>query len=333
MSDNKHSDNRISAGAFGRLKVIAGSVSSAAKSIARRPAVEKKKCLPFEERKVGVIFSTDSPLANATIRRGVERVIRANGYEPVFMITRDSQARELRGLRELYTMNVKGIIVEPSMSQMLCRHKSFYDKLSHEGVPYVFIHSTYPQMNESPLITTDDSHGTYLLTRHLIATGRRRIAAFFSSDDSRGYQRHAGYVNALQEAGIRYDPSLVIWFHTEDKKKRPVMDIENILRTENGCDSVMCYSDEMADEIIKWLYDNGYSVPGDISVTGYGNTRTAGAEEIGLTTVALQEELLGLFAAELLIEKFKGVNDSASTVERVLAPELIIRGSSITTKK
>ncbi len=30
-----------------------------------------------------------------------------------------------------------------------------------------------------------------------------------------------GYVQALQEAGIAYDPDKVIWFYTEDRKTHP----------------------------------------------------------------------------------------------------------------
>lgn len=43
----------------------------------------------------------------------------------------------------------------------------------------------------------------------------------FKSDDTQGQQRHKGYVQALQEAGIAYDPDKVIWFYTEDRKTHP----------------------------------------------------------------------------------------------------------------
>ena len=33
-----------------------------------------------------------------------------------------------------------------------------------------------------------------------------------------GLERHKGYVKALQESGIAYDPDDVVWFHTEDRK-------------------------------------------------------------------------------------------------------------------
>ena len=43
----------------------------------------------------------------------------------------------------------------------------------------------------------------------------------FKADDMQGQSRHKGYVRALQEAEILYDPDKVVWFHTEDRKIHP----------------------------------------------------------------------------------------------------------------
>ena len=64
----------------------------------------------------------------------------------------------------------------------------------------------------------DDARGGYLVTKYLLEQGHRRITGFFKADDIQGIQRHKGYVRALQEAGIPYDPDLVVWFHTEDRR-------------------------------------------------------------------------------------------------------------------
>ena len=65
----------------------------------------------------------------------------------------------------------------------------------------------------------DDAGGGYLVTKHLLDSGRRNIAGFFKADDRQGIERHKGYVKALQEHGIAYDPDKVVWFHTEDRRK------------------------------------------------------------------------------------------------------------------
>ena len=47
------------------------------------------------------------------------------------------------------------------------------------------------------------------------------LLCVFKADDMQGQNRHKGYVRALQEAGILYDPDKVVWFHTEDRKLHP----------------------------------------------------------------------------------------------------------------
>lgn len=58
----------------------------------------------------------------------------------------------------------------------------------------------------------DDAMGGYLITKYLIDTGHKSIIGVFKSDDIQGQNRHKGYVKALQEAGIPYEPDHVIWF-------------------------------------------------------------------------------------------------------------------------
>ena len=76
-------------------------------------------------------------------------------------------------------------------------------------------------MKGKPQVLMDDYKGSYLITRYLIENGHRKIAGVFKSDDMQGQNRHKGYVAALQEAGILYDPEKVVWFYTEDRRVRP----------------------------------------------------------------------------------------------------------------
>lgn len=60
-----------------------------------------------------------------------------------------------------------------------------------------------------------------MITKYLLDNGHRSIAGIFKADDIQGQNRHRGYVQALQEAGMLYDPDKVIWFHTEDRRYIP----------------------------------------------------------------------------------------------------------------
>ena len=106
-------------------------------------------------------------------------------------------------------------------SQIFCRHAQLYERFDARGVPYVFIQGCFETMRDRPHVLLDDAGGAYLATKHLLSLGHRRIAGIFKADDTQGVERHRGYVRALQEAGVLYDPDIVLWYHTEDRTVAP----------------------------------------------------------------------------------------------------------------
>ena len=152
--------------------------------------------------------------------------------------------------------------------------------LDQYEIPYVFIQGSYPQMMDRPHILMDDCKGGYLLTKYLLGTGHRKIVGVFKADDSQGAQRHLGYARALNEAGISYDPEMVIWFHTEDRKQKPGLMMRLFLEAKREFDAVVCYNDQIAILVIRALREQGVRIPEDVSVTGYDNSAMAGSGEI-----------------------------------------------------
>ncbi len=142
-----------------------------------------------------------------------------NGYSIILKNTGNSRQKEARFLEELISKGIDGLIIEPSKSELLCRHVSLYETLDKYQIPYIFIQGLYTEMQEKPHILIDDAGGGYLVTKHLLDSGRRNIAGFFKADDSQGIERHKGYVKALQEHEIAYDPDKVVWFHTRDREE------------------------------------------------------------------------------------------------------------------
>ena len=125
-----------------------------------------------------------------------------------------------------------------------------------------------------------------------------------------------------------YDPDKVVWFHTEDRRKKPALMVRNMVRQNSLPDGIVCYNDQIAVQVMEELERQGKKIPEDVAVTGYDNSLYARQGQ-GITTITHPQEKLGEMAAKLLLEKLSGVPDEESTVERLIRPELIIRGSSV----
>lgn len=283
-----------------------------------------------QSRNIAVVTTYLSDYIFPRVIQGIDQVLTDNGYSILLKNTKNSRGLEARCLEELLKKDIDGLIIEPSKSQIFCRHINLYQMLDEYQIPYVFIQGSYAQMKEKPHILLDDCKGGYLVTKHLIDLGHREIVGIFKSDDAQGQQRHKGYVQALQEAGLAYDPDKVIWFYTEDRKTHPYEKMRQMAveREQLYFDAVVSYNDQIAIEVIRALTEEGLSVPDDISVTGYDDSYLAATCKVPLTTVTHPQEKLGQMAAELLLRIIREGDMEAESRHILIEPELIIREST-----
>ncbi len=261
--------------------------------------------------------------------QGIDSVLTKEGYSIILKNTGNLQKMEAKCLEDILTKNVDGLIIEPSRSEVYCKHYNLYRMLDDLEIPYVFVQGIYPQFMNKPHVLMDDVKGGYLLAKYLIDLGHKEIVGIFKVDDYQGKARHKGYVKALQEAGIAYDPDRVIWFQTEDKETKPLLGIKQMLRMNIHFDAILCYNDQIACKLMLYLKRLGIQVPQEVSITGYDNSVLAESSPVPLTTIAHPKERFGELAAKLLLEKMAGIGDEDSKVERLIEPELIIRQSCI----
>lgn len=288
----------------------------------------RRKKTAHDEKTIGVVFSNAAEYAAPAILKALNETLSPHGYAIRVRDAMNSQTKEERILKSMLSAKVDGIIIEPSKSQMLCKHMDLYRLLDKKGIPYLFLRSSYPQMIDHPKLIVDDRRGSYYVTRHLISTGRKKIVGLFKADDASGYERHRGYVEAIQETGRTYRPELVIWFHSEERFKRPVLALTQMLKKYPDCDAVVCYNDAMAGAIIQYLRSDGYRVPSDIAVTGYGNYAPCNQDSIRLTSVEIPYDEMGRKAALTLLDMISAQNGDGEVAGAVIEPELVIRGSS-----
>ena len=289
--------------------------------------VSDKRSNSIPSNNIAVVTTYISDYIFPRVIQGIDKVLTANGYSIMIKNTGNSQANEAVCLEDVLNKNIDGLIIEPSKSEVYCNNLKQYEALDNLGIPYVFIQGRYIEMKDKPSILMDDVKGAYLLTKYLIDIGHKSIAGIFKVDDTQGNARHKGYVKALQEAGLLYDPDKVTWYHTEDKDIKPAAVATSLVHSHLGIDAIVCYNDQVALEVIKALERQGVRVPEDISITGYDNSFIAENGPVKLTTISHPKELLGQMAAELLLEKLHDIPDEESKVLRLIEPELIIRES------
>jgi len=170
----------------------------------------------------------------------------------------------------------------------------------------------------------DNAAGTAEATRHLIASGRRRIA--FIGDRSASSpefrERHRGYCAALTESGLRPDPRLqvnarLLGLHAGADAVR------RLLERQVPFDAVVAASDQIGISALSALHRAGRSVPADVAVVGFDDIPLSALTTPPLTTVRRDP----IQAGERLIDVLTAEIEGRPTASVMLAPQLIVRES------
>lgn len=276
---------------------------------------------------IGVITTYISDYIFPHVIKGIDEVLSKNGYSIILKSTGNNQKVEEKCLEDILHKNIDGLIIEPSKSDILNRNIYLYKKLEEYNIPYVFIQGIYEQLSDKPSVLLDDKYGAYLATKHLLDTGRRHLLGIFKFDDYQGKERHKGYIQALVEAGIPYDPDRVITYHTEDRKMKPALVLKELLAKGTRIEGIVCYNDQIASLIYQELSALQRKVPDDIAVIGYDNSYLSAGNHIPLSSIHHPKDELGRIAANLLLDIIHGKVEKEN-YHKVILPELVIREST-----
>ncbi len=290
-----------------------------------------KQTVPHDKpsHNIGVITTYISDYIFPEVIRGIDHVLSEQGYSIVLKSTGNSQSNEAKCLEDILSKNIDGLIIEPSKSDILNRNIGLYEKLEEYKIPYVFIHGVYRQLTDRPSILLADQYGAYLATKHLIDIGRRNLIGIFKIDDYQGKERYKGYIQALQEAGISFDPDRIITYHTEDRKLKPALVTKEYMKRGVIIDGIVCYNDQVAYSVSRELLALQIRIPEDVAIIGYDNSFLAESNRVPLSSIQHPKEELGKAAARLLLAILNG-NETKDQLHQIMAPELVIRESTKT---
>lgn len=236
--------------------------------------------------------------------QGIENVLFEKGYSVQIAFTNNLNSREKTILEDIISRDeVAGMIVETTRSGLPNPNLHLYREIRKRQIPVLFINSYYPQLR-LPHVSINDRMAGRRVTRYLISMGHRRIGGVFKLDDGQGHLRYAGYVDALNEAGLEVDDTKVLWVDTEDVRHLE-RSRERLLERLKGCTALFCYNDEVAFGLMEVLKQEGIEVPRDLSVAGVDDSELAVLGDVPITSVPHPMEHLGGKAAENLLRMIR----------------------------
>ena len=168
-----------------------------------------------------------------------------------------------------------------------------------------------PENPGSISINMDNYDGMYKCVDHLLEEHHVKIPGYISGpeDHSDSRLRLKAYRDALEEHGIAYDESLVVYGDYESHVD-PL--VEELFAAHPEMDAVVSANDEMAMAVYRVAAKHGRTVGEDLLVTGFDNIPISAHMEPPLTTVyqdyaqiakTTADEIKKLFAGEKISTK------------------------------
>ena len=201
------------------------------------------------------------------------------------------------------------------------------EELSMLGAPVVLVGS-YLEGFDS--FYWNDEPGAKMAVDHLIEEGYSRIGMITTPHHNRIRDaRVAGYRQGLEEAGIAFDPDLVVHGHTRKhdgfSEESGYEAMQDLFALDQPVEAAFASSDVQAIGAWQALREEGLEVPKDFAFVGYDDIKVS--RFIGLTSVAQNMHNVGNTATDLLLDRLDR-DGPEEYVSRLVEPRLQVRKSS-----
>ena len=197
------------------------------------------------------------------------------------------------------------------------------------GMPVILIDAYHPLLTS---LVVNNVEGAYQAVKCLIEHGHRRIGFIngITEGDFRfnpGNDRFIGLHRALGEAGILYEPDLVLTTSWDRQGGRQAA-LQLLTRSDRPT-AIFATSDIQAIGVLEAARALNMSVPADLSVIGFDGIELS--EIMELSTVQQPMQHMGELGARKLIAQIEGSADAGSRPELIRLQPRLVERRTITT--
>src|SRR5690606_20132814 len=191
----------------------------------------------------------------------------------------------------------------PDVDPELCAH------LRRSGVPHC--HVNFRGTENCSVVLSDNFHGAYVATRHLIEQGHREIAIIVPETFAVAVERLEGYRKALEDGGIPFNADFVVRGEYTSSGDISSLDVEHLRRILPVCTAVFATSDLLAMVAKEVARAEGYLLGRDKALVGFDGIEAGRHLDPPLTSVAQDGYAMGEQAAASILAQLDGEGDAS----------------------
>lgn len=264
---------------------------------------------------LGVVLFDVSNAFSSSLQRAIEDVASLRHIVVISSSVDEDPQRERDSALALVARQVDGLIIVPAGDD-----QSYLAREQRLGLKVVFV-DRVPQLLRADAVVGDNRGGAYQAVTHLAKHGHERIA-FLGDRDYIGtlQERRQGYFDAMRDAGLTVDPSLVVTnLHATESIARAV----TTLMSGDAPTALFTAQNLITIESIRTLQH--LELDDCVALVGFDDFDTSDLLRPAISVVSQSPKLMGSLAAELLLHRIDG--DTPAFETHVIPVNLIERGS------
>jgi LacI family transcriptional regulator len=242
-------------------------------------------------------------------------------YEILLTSTIHDPKRMELAARRMIEGRVDGVaILTFGMEDELLEHLRF------RNLPLVFI-DVGPKAPRVSNIRVDYAHGIRQAVQHLAAMRHERIGFVTGPLKLRSaIARRDAFEASMREIGLQVKPEFIV--EGDHRLEGGKLALQKLSALRERPTAIMCSNDLTAIGVMRQAFDLGISLPRELSVIGFDDTRLSDYMNPPLTTIQMSQTELGTLAFNALLKEVKRDAPAPNGTEFVLKTHLILRKST-----
>jgi DNA-binding LacI/PurR family transcriptional regulator len=281
-----------------------------------RPNLMARSLVQRQSRIFGVMISDLRNPFFGSVVSGVQDRARELGYQVLFNTGERDPELEEAAVESMLQLRVDGLILaSPRIDDAAVARAAAV-------VPIVLINRETDDRTIDT-VNNDNIHGVRLAVEHLADLGHRRIALISGGAGAAARARERGYRRAMDELGLEAHILVAEGSHTEEGGERGAREL---LVTQPFPTAIFASNDLCAIGAMNALEEAGLTIPADVSLVGFDNTRLAALRHISLTSVNQPGRHMGRSAVDRLTERIASKRNAVR--HDVVTPSLVVRSTT-----
>jgi LacI family gluconate utilization system Gnt-I transcriptional repressor len=251
-----------------------------------------------------IIATIVPPIINLGIAeqvKGMSDASQAAGYQFLLVQGELTGTAEEKAIRALLGWRPAGFVL-----QAFVKSKASRELLTNYGAPIVEISEIRGRQPIDTAVGLSNFETAYAMTTYLIDKGYKRIGFVNvpAHGNDRLSQRGQGYRAALADRRRKHGPSQEI--EVPLTPHGGTLALNALMSRKPAIDAIFFSSDSLALAAIQEAHRQGWDVPGDVAIAGYGDLDFAQELYPRLTTVQIPRYEMGKRAVETLVSRIDG---------------------------